>query len=63
MPNPDLVAEHEALEAELAELRKLCLEEWPIMSAEEARARLDRLLAIRDRLATIERTTAWSYRD
>ena len=63
MPNPDLVAEHAELVKEQAELRKLCMVEWEIMPAQVARQRNARLFYIADRLATIERSKSWRYRN
>lgn len=62
MPNPDLVAEHAALKREEADLKELCLREWGFMPAQLAKARQDRLWAIRDRLAVIERSASWRGR-
>ena len=59
MGKPDLLAEHETLEAEAAWLRKLCLDEWETMSANVARDRQQRLDGILDRLVAIERTKTW----
>lgn len=61
MAKSNLVAEHAALTAELAELRKLCLAEWTTMPAQVARHRNDRLWAIMERLTVIERSKAWRY--
>ena len=63
MPKSDLVAEHAALLRERAELQKLCMDEWPTMSAQVAKARQNRLWAIRDRLTTIERSKSWRRRN
>ena len=57
MSTPDeLAAEHAALLREQAGLQKLCMDEWPIMPAQVAKRRQDRLWAIRDRLGAIPRT-------
>lgn len=63
MATPDLVAEHARLVTEGAELRRLVTAEWTEMSAQTAQSRNRRLIEIADRLATIERTKAWRYRD
>lgn len=59
---PDLVAEHADLLRERAELQKLCMDEWPVMSVKVAERRQNRLWAIRDRLLVIEQTQAWKRR-
>ena len=60
---PDLVVEHAALTKEQAELRQLCVAEWAIMPGQVAKARNARPLWIADRLAVIERSKSWRYRN
>lgn len=63
MPDrPDLIAEHANLLKERAELQKLCLDEWAIMSGQVARQRQSRLWEIMDRLKAIEGTKTWKRR-
>lgn len=63
MTTPDLVAEHAALTAEAAEIRRLVMEEFPIMSYQVARDRAYRLGQITERLMAIEKTKQWRGRD